>query len=210
MTTEILVEENPFLIPKDKKKVYNAAEISIKTTLGDLLAFTEQLIVNSEVSYRKITSMYRQARGWKKSIEAKRKELTEPLRKRMAAINDKAKEVTDPLDRVIDIANAKANVYQRMLEDQRQQEEEKLRASASLFDAQDEIYVPPIEKVIRGDGAVAVTKTEKKFKVLDLTQVPLKYLKIDEKSIEQDIKLGINSIPGIEIYEETTTQLRVR
>jgi len=206
MATEILVEENPFLIPMDSRE----HEVQIKSIISDMLAFTEQLVVNSEVSYKKVTSLYRQAREWKKSIDAKRKEMTEPLRKQAAAINDKAKELTDPLDSVIDLANAKANGYQRMLEDLKRQEEEKIRAAAALFDAEEEIYIPPMEKVIRGEGAVAVTKTEKKFKVTDLSKVPLKYLMVDEKAIEQDIRLGINQIEGLEIYEETTTQLRIR
>jgi hypothetical protein len=128
----------------------------------------------------------------------------------MAAINDKAKELTDPLDQVIALANAKVNGYHKFLEDQKRQEEESLRLEAAMFDAEDEVYVPPLEKVLRGDGAVTVTKTEKHFKVMDLSKVPMKYLMVNEKAIEQDLKLGINEIPGLEIFETTSTQLRVR
>jgi len=206
MAIDILTEENPFLVPLDSED----RRTQVKNVISSMLGFAEQLIVNSEQPYRQITSLYRQAREWKKSIESKRKELTEPLRKQTSAINDKAKELTDPLDSVIDLANAKANAYQRLLEEQKRQEDEKLRAAAALFDAEEELYIPPMEKVIRGDGAVAVTRTEKKFKVLDMSKVPMKYLMINEKAVEQDIRLGINAIEGLEIYEETTTQLRIR
>ncbi len=111
---------------------------------------------------------------------------------------------------MIEKANAKVNAYQLMLAEKKRIEDEKLRETAAIFDAAEEIYIPPMEKIIRGDGAIAVTKTEKKFKVVDISKVPLKYLTIDEKSIAQDIKLGISEIPGLEIFEETTTQLRVR
>ena len=205
MATEIIETNETFEITLESSQRFQ-----IKGIIADMLAFSEQLIVNTEESYKRVTSLYRQARDWKKAIEAKRKELVEPLRAQQSAINDKAKELSDPLDQVISVANSKANGYQRMLEDQRRKEEEALEIAADLFDAADEVYVPPVERIIRGDGAVAVTKTQKKFKVADLSKVPLKYLTLDERAVERDIKLGINSIPGLEIYEETTTQLRVR
>ncbi len=184
--------------------------LQVRNVIKDMLSFASALVVDSEPAYKKITSLYSQARAWKKCVDEKRKLMTEPLRKQTAAINDKAKDLTDPLDSVIEVANAKATSYQRLLETQRQEEEAKLRAAAELFDAADEVYVPALEKVIRGEGASAVTKVEKRFRVVDLSKVPEKYLMIDEKKLIQDIKLGLNSIEGIEIYEETTTSLRVR
>jgi len=206
MTTEIITHEDTFLISLNNEN----NKIKVMNIINDMVGFANQLVVNNETAYRKITSLYRQAREWKKSIDGKRKELTEPLRKQTNAINDKAKELSDPLDAVIALANKKASGYQLMLEDIKRKEDEKIRAEASLFDAEDEIYIPPMEKIMRGDGAMAVTKMEKRFKVLDLAKVPLKYLAIDTKAVEQDIKLGINEISGLEIYEEQTTQLRVR
>ena len=206
MATELILEEDAFLILLDAEE----HEAQVKATIRDMLAFTEQLIVNSDGAYKKITSLYAQAREWKKCIEAKRKDLNEPLRKKMAGINDKAKELTDPLDHVIALANSKVNGYHALLQDLKRKEEEDLRAEAAMFDAEDEVYVPPLDKVLRGDGAVTVTKTEKHFKVVDLSKVPLKYLMVNEKAVEQDLKLGINEILGLEIYETTSTQLRVR
>lgn len=206
MTIEILAEENPFLVPLESEE----SKIEIKNVISDMRLFTENLVVNSEQSYRKITSLYAQAREWKKTIDAKRKSLTEPLRKQASAINDKAKELTDPLDNIIDMANAKANGYLRMLEEIKRKEDEKIREAASLFDAADELYIPPMEKIIRGDGAVTVTKIEKRFKVLDIAKVPTKYLLVDEAAIKRDLGLGLSEIPGLEIFEETTTQLRIR
>ena len=154
--------------------------------------------------------MYRQARDWKKSIEAKRKALVEPLRKQMAVINDKAKDLTDPLDEVIAIANVKSACYLRILEEAKRNEEAELRKTAALFDAEDEIYIPPMEKTIRGEGAVLVTKTEKTFRVIDITKVPTKYLMVDEAAVKRDLKLGVGTIEGLDIYETTTTSLRTR
>jgi hypothetical protein len=202
MSIDIFSEEVPFQLENNL--------VQVKSVIKDMLGFATSLVVDNEPSYKKMTSLYSQARSWKKTVDEKRKAMTEPLRKQTAAINDKAKELTDPLDAVIDLANAKSTSYQRLLEDQRRQEEERLRKAADLFDAADEVYVPALEKVLRGDGASAVTKVEKRFRVLDVTKVPAKYLVVDEKKLIQDIKLGINEICGIEIYEETITSLRVR
>jgi len=206
MAIEVMCEEDSFLKPLELTE----HEMQAKVMIANMLAFVKEIVVNEEAGYMKITGLYRQARDWKKSIESKRKELTEPLRSQTVKINDHAKKLTDPLDIIIDVANAKANAYQRHLEEMKRLEDEKLKSAASLFDAQDEIYIAPMEKIIRGDGAIAVTKTEKKFRLIDITKVPEKYLMVDEKAINQALKMGINEIPGVEIYETTTTQLRVR
>lgn len=185
-------------------------EISVKNTIGDMVEFTKSLVVDNDTSYKKITSLYRQAKEWKKYIDNYRKDMTEPLRKQTSAINDKAKELTDPLDNVIDMANAKANGYMKMLESIKLKEDEKLRAAADLFDSADELYIPPMERIVRGDGAITVTKTQKQFKVVDISKVPTKYLIVDEAAVKRDLKLGIGDIPGLEIFEEKTTQLRIR
>lgn len=184
--------------------------LQVKKVIKDMLSFATSLIVDNETAYKKVTQLYSQARSWKKCVDEKRKAMTEPLRKQTSAINDKAKELTDPLDGVIELANAKATGYQRTLEAKRLEEETRLRKAAELFDAADEVYVPALDKVLRGDGASAVTKVEKRFRLIDIGKVPAKYLMIDEKKLLQDIKLGLTSIDGIEVYDETITTLRVR
>lgn len=182
----------------------------IKNIIDDMLCLAKEIEVKDESSYKKLTSLYRDAKDWKKNVETKRKYLVEPLRKQTSYINDKAREITDPLDLVIDLANSKTGAYMKLLEKAKQNEEQRLKDAASLFDAEDELYIPPMEKIIRGEGAIAITKTKKCFKVTDISKVPVKYLQVCEKAVEQDIKLGMLDIPGLEIFEEQITQLRVR
>lgn len=203
--TASLIQEAPFS-PLERDEYRGKFRAIVK----DMAEFMGEIVVDNEPAYLKVTSLYKQARDWKKAVEGKRKELVEPFRSSVARINDRAKELTDPLDRVIELANAKVNGYQLMLAERKRVEDEKLRETADIFDAADELYIPPMEKTLRGEGAIAVTKTEKKFRVTDITRVPTKYLIVDEKSLMQDIKLGISEVPGIEIYETTTTNLRIR
>lgn len=199
MSSEIVLSDSDSMNP-----------LTVRSIISDMVQESESLVVNSEQSYKKITSLYSQAREFKKYIEARRKSVTEPIRKQLSAINDKAKELTDPLDRVIYFSNAKANGYIQLLEQMRINQQEKLRQAADLFEASDQVYLPEVENVVRGEGASAVTKKEKNFRLVDLSKVPLKYLMLDEDQIKKDLKMGIDEIPGLEIYEETKTTLRVR
>lgn len=198
--------DTEFLVPFS----CDESKILIKKSIQDMHFFAKSLTVDSQDSYKKMTSFYVKAREWKKLLDAKRKELVEPFRKQVAVINDKAKELSDPLDAVIQIANVKSNSYLRVLEDIKRKEDELLREAASMFDASEDIYIPPMEKNIRGEGATMIQKTEKKFRVLDITKIPTKYLMVDEDAVKRDLKLGLSEIAGIEVWDEKTTQLRIR
>ena len=206
MSTATLVPEASFELALDE----HTNGVVVRQVIGDMVEFTKSLIVDSDGAYKKITSLYRQARDWKKVIDGKRKELTEPLRKQVSAINDKAKEITDPLDAVIDLANRKASGYLSHLEEVKRLEDEKLRAAAAIFEAEEELYIPAMETTVRGNGAVAVKKTELCFRVVDISKVPARYLVVDEAAVKKDLRLGLVEIPGLEVYENSTTQLRVR
>lgn len=204
MTIEVI--ENPFLCALDSP----AHTLQIKQTLHDMLGFITTLTVDNDAAFKKVTSLYAQARQWKKAIDNKRKEMVEPYRKQTAAINDKAKELCDPLDRVIDIANSKVAAYNLLIEKKKEQEDVALREAAAMFEAAEELYIPSMQDVGRGQGAVVSKTVVKKFRLVDISAVPKKYLIVDEASIMRDLKLGILEIPGLEIYEETKTQLRTR
>lgn len=205
MTTEIIVSEDIFLMPQQTTPVEVARQ-----EMANMVELGKTLIVDNEPAYKVLTALYNKAREWKKAIEYRRKKMVEPARQEIARINDRAKELSDPLDKVIDVANGKTNVYKQLLERQKKEADQKLRDDAALFEPEAQLYIEPMENIIRGEGAIAVTKVEKKFEVEDISKVPLKYLMINEAEVKMDIKLGINNIPGLKIYEETKTQLRIR
>lgn len=202
MTTQILLEQEAFpivLINRDQELEHKSVIDTIKS-----------IVIESESSYNLLTSFYNKARDLKKRIEGKRKELVDPYRSEIARINDAAKDLSDPLDQIIEIANNKTSKYVKLKEEEKAKEQEAINEAAELFGVEDQQYVVPLEKTFRGEGAMAVTKTEKKHKLLDITKVPIKYLMLNDSQIKLDIKLGINEIPGLEIYEEKSIKLRTR
>lgn len=203
MTYEVATVDQAITLDRDL--------MEIKKTFDLLVHSVNALVVDNDTSFKIMTSYYRKVRDWKKLIEEKRKAATEPYRTQVALINDRAKELTDALNKIESITRLKADEYQRHLEELRRQEEERARAAAAILDIPEEtVYIEPVSPTIRGDGAMAYTVTEKKFKVTDIAKVPAKYLKLDEVAVKQDLKLGIWEIPGLEIYEEKITKLRAR
>lgn len=202
MSADSLINLETVHLQKDSNEMH----VKIK----ELLSNVQTLVVDNQSAYEEVTRIYRAAQTAKKAIDTKRKELTAPFRNEMARINDRAKQVLDPLDKITEIANIKAGSYQKLLESHRQKEEEKVRAAAALFDLEDFVECPVPEKIHRGDGAISVIKTKKEFRLIDISKVPIQYLRVDEEAIKKDIELGINAIQGLEIFEVTTTTLRMR
>lgn len=200
MTIELLPAEQPLNIVENG--------LVIRRIVDNLLVSVNELIVNSEDAFRQATTLWRQARDWKKNIETQRKALTEPYRKKTTEINDRAKEVTEPLEKIEDLLKGKIDAYTRSIEEQRQKLIEKQREAAELLDMEVDIHVPEIASM-RGSGATVYKKTKKVIKVTNILKVPEKYLTINEKMVEADLKLGLE-IPGIELVEEETTQIRSR
>jgi hypothetical protein len=182
----------------------------ISKAITETCVLVEKMEINSDADHAKIRPHYSNAREWKKRIEDFKKDAAAPLKKRIAAINDKAAELLDPLERIISLCNEKTNAYMKSLESKAKAEKEAAREAAEILGLSETVYVPEVSHTLKGDGALAVTKTIKKFRVVDASLVPLKYLLVDEKAVQNDLKLGIQTIPGLEIYEETITTLRTR
>ena len=182
----------------------------ILSSVSEMKEQAQSLIVNNESAFKEITSLYKKAKEWEKIIENRRKEANAPNQARINARNDRAKDLTDPLKTIQSLCKMKSGQYQQEQERAHEEKNEALLLGASLFD-EDNITLPePAKKLLRGDGATVYSKTEKRFRVVDMEKVPRKYLMLNEDLIKKDIKLGIANIEGIEIYDEKVTQIKVR
>ncbi len=121
-----------------------------------------------------------------------------------------AKMLLTPLREIQDIAKGKTTSYCTHLEEKKRQEQEAIRQAADLIGSDDAPYVAPVEKSIRGNGAMAYSRVVRKFRTTDLSKVPTKYLQINEDAVNEAIKMGISEISGLEIYESKEIQLKVR
>lgn len=185
-------------------------KISVKEKLYMIVADAMNLEVTTDEGFKRMTSMYSESKDWEKRIEFLRKEANRPDQNRISGRNDKAQEILGPLKQIQTIAKQKCEKYQSLLEQQQAEEEQKMIDAADVLGLDDVPMVAPLDKSIRGDGALMYTRTVKKFRTVDLSKVPLKYLQVNEDMVKQDIGLGVSEIAGLEIYEEKVTQLKVR
>lgn len=187
-----------------------------EVTLGDFTHMFKQafdkiksLQLTGVEAFKECTRYYKQAREWKKAIESYRKQKVEPLRTELARINDQVKEFIQPLEDIESVAKVKIDAFNKQQIEDKRVEDEKAAQACALLQVEAPLVVPR-ETTLRGDGAIVYEKTVSKFEVTDLRQVPLKYLKVDERLVEQDLKLGLAEIPGLRIWEEKITQIRSR
>lgn len=184
--------------------------VDIKLRLTQILDYSKQLDVVDESGFRKIMALYSESKGWEKKIEFLRTEANGPDQERINARNDKAKELLKPLKEIQIVAKTKSAQYQAILEERKRQEEKRIEDILDIIGVDEMPYIEPIDKSVRTEKAMMYTKVVKKFRVVDRDKIPAKYLMVNEKAIENDIKLGVANIEGVEIYEEEVTQLRTR
>lgn len=199
------------LITHDLAPSFIQDELVVRKMVDTMITTAKELVVNSDYSFKQATAIWKQAREWKKTIETQRKAMIEPQRKFITQINDRAKEITEPLDHIEEHIKTKIDRYHKDLEAQREAFIAQQKEAADMLGVDStDIYVPEVASSMRGSGAIAYKKTKKTIKVTDIKKVPEKYLMINEKLIEEDLKAGGADIPGIEIVEEETIQLRSR
>ena len=203
MTAQLISTEVDEFLVNDNK-------LNLKKRFQEIIESTQKLTVINQDEFDRCTALYSESKDWEKRIEFLRKEANAPDQDRINARNDKAKELLTPLKQIQSITKAKCEEYQKSLEKARKFLEDQMTKALDLLGLDDAVYAPPVEKSIRGEGALMYTRTVRKFRTVDLSKVPLKYLQVNEELLARDIKLGVAEIPGIEIYNEEVTQLRSR
>jgi hypothetical protein len=203
MSAEVITTEvDEFLIDQ--------SAVDLKQRFTEIIYNAESAEITREEHFRKFTALYAEAKDWERRIEFLRKEANGPDQDRINVRNDKAREILGPIKQIQSIAKQKCAEWQKLLEQRKSDEEAKLKAAADLLGLDDVPYVLPVEKTTRGDGAMMVTRTVRKYRIVEFDKIPDKYLQLNEELVQRDIKLGIGSIPGLEFYDEQITQLRSR
>lgn len=149
-----------------------------------------------------IDSIYSEAKPIVKMIEKMEMAQKKPHKDAIQKITQAASKATDRLEMAIEIAKEKASLYSKWMEEQRQMAIEECGKSGEIMTLE--------AAQMSGEGSSIVTKTKRNFKIIDINKIPINYLEPNEKLIKYTINNSENKIPGIEIYEETTTSLRLK
>lgn len=192
--------------------------------------------VTDDDSLKYAVSLGGDAKKIAKAIEAQRKKVIQEPSDFVKAVNNFCKLFTEQLSQAEAVLKKKISEYQYQQELERRKREEAARKAAKELqeklnreaeeasrkaqadnpDAKpitapvvQEPIVPKESNVTRTEtGIAAYQRKTWTFEITDEAQIPREYLKIDEGKIRDAIKMGVREVPGLRIYETSTTVFR--
>lgn len=203
--------------PTRDEKVLALYEESLK-----LRDYAEARVVDSLESTKDATNDLSMIAGLKKALEEKRKEYVTPLQSHVKEINTTFKMLVTPIEVANSTTRDKVLAYQKILADQKAEEERinamRLEAATAEMELKGEL-TEPLALVEVSEGAPRRIHTPlatlgqrsiRKWELEDMSLVPEEYKTLDSARITSVVKAGIPSIPGIRIYEEPIVTIHTR
>ena len=178
--------------------------------IANEIANLQTLEMTNEPAFNFVASTYDKARKFFKRTEDARKNALAPHKEEINRINFQFKQIQEPLEEIIALCNKKTGEYQTYITKKEQERQKKILEAAAMLAAKTPIVLTEPVKPKSTESVIAKTKTITKFKVIDISKVPLEYLEINKSAVDRDIKMGVRNIEGLEIYEESITTLARR
>lgn len=177
-----------------------------------------ELVITSDTDIEIASNTVVKINNLKKKIENQRLAFTKPLNESLRNINAFFKQFSVPLD------EANGEIRNKMLKYRQEQEKIRLEKEkeaqrkwkeeqARLAEKAKErgVEAPELEKPVvqKQDSAIGAMKFKKYwvFEVQDLSKVPVEYLQVNEKAVNEAIRAGRRRITGIKIYQEERSSL---
>lgn len=191
------------------KKIIEKEEtsISIIEQLQPEIESIGNIKIVDEQSLTKATEVLSQANKYAKQLEEDKQKITKPINDALKEIRARYKPLENKLEDIILTIRKSMTSYQTEQMRLKKIEEEKIANRVAKGTLKVETGIRKLEelpqtadKIATQSGKIAF-KTVKKFEVIDLTQVPIKYHLADETAIRDAMKAGIE-LPGVKYFEE--------
>ena len=214
---------NPTLDPK---------VIAFQEEVRSICAFMEKAVVSSKEDATRITEDLAIVSTLTKTIDAKRREYTDPLRRHEHAINDLFATLTGPLATAYKAGKGKIIEYNQDQDRIRQQAELTARAAAAasaalapavrqVDSATGEITnaPPPLpapvlpdepQRTVRTEMGTASQRMIPRVKVIDFAALPDEYKIANQPLLNSMVQKGIRAIRGCEIWLERDIRITRR
>jgi len=169
-----------------------------------LPVFNVPEVINTQEEYKTALDNVARVKKAYKLIEEKRDFYAKPH-------YNTYKEIRKAFRPYLDQLSTTEPAYKRVMLDFHQSEQKRLDAEQAKIEEEalknakegEAVEVEEVNNIKRVEaihGVSSVRKT-KKWRVIDITKIPLEYLMIDEKKVKEALKIG-KSIEGIEEYIE--------
>ena len=224
---EILPPETPMPmipIPREFSLLPVKDQLEAFRLVVDSMAKTATaLTIIDTDSNKEAVSLAGKAKNKWAEIEKVRKEILSPHQEFTKAVNNLAKDCQEPLKDIENVLKRKLSDYDAKMrleyakaqEAARQQAaklEAELKAQAAAANVPPPLVVTPIipdaPPPTRTENGTASQVTTWEFELVDAIQVPREYLTVNEQLIRQAVRNGVREIPGVRIFEKTSTRIR--
>lgn len=202
---------------REALKVYEAEIERMKQLAQD------HQVVDDE-SNKSAIEMAAQAKRLGKTVEEMRKAKVKPYQDYTKAIGNLAKVYTDTADQIERVLKGKINGYlaaerlkkaeaERRAQDEARELQKKLDAEAAEKGLpQVEVPLPVLPQKmdpVRTEEGSASQRKDWKWRVVQPDEIPREYLALDTVAINKAVRAGARQIPGLEIYQEESVQIRL-
>jgi len=194
-----------------------------ETEIQKMTDIAQAVEIVDQASNLEAVAMASQAVKLFKAIEHARKEIVKEPNEFIRGVNAFAKVYTAKLKAIENELKTKLNSYsvkqemirreaERKAQDEARKLQAKIDAEAKKKNIKPVVVPPPVlpvksEPTRTAEGSASTRKVWA-WEVEDHSLIPFKWMVLDEKKVNQAVRLGMRNIPGIRIYQETKTVLR--
>lgn len=184
-------------------------EITIQKKVSSIAESAMQTEINSIESMSYATTLLSDLNTFSKQLTAEKEKVTKPLNEALKAERGRFKPFEDVIETAIAFIRKGMVTYQT--EAKRIADAEAAKIAARVGEGRGKLKIETAstkianiekapDKVIADNGSVTF-RTDKKFRIVDITKIPYAYLVPNEVAIRQVMKEG-KELPGVEYYEE--------
>lgn len=195
-------------IKKSASVAVDTKEIEVyKKQLANAENFSTTLKVESDGDYQLALTEGKLIKDQLEIIVARKEEITKPLNAALKSV----RELFRPLESVGETAlkTIKSKMIAYSTEKDRKAEEikQKLAERVERGTMKPETAVAKIDaikerpKTVSTDVGSATTKTVTKYRITDITKVPVQFLEVDMVKVKASFRAG-TPVPGVEAYED--------
>lgn len=188
---------------------------ALATAQDTIVTVYRDLSVHNAVSLAYASEALSNIRIYLRKVEATRVEMVKPFNDGVKALNARAHALMAPVKELDNSITQKIKDYRAMVEAQRVKEQKRLDAEAQANLTEDALIPEAIALIVRGQSKTLQTLMGKitfvnvrKWRLVNLQDVPREYFILDEAKITKLVKGGIDHIPGIQMYWEEIPQVR--
>lgn len=178
----------------DKKIETEVKEVSLITSKSNKL-----VVIKSDADIVKAVEFLVLVKDKINTLEDERQFYTKPINESLKRLNARFKELTEPLKNAERAVKDAINNYKQAREEQRLKDQDKLQKKNGNANI---VLIDSIPDIVESKSGEIRTTRRWVYEIVDVNKIPKEYLTLDTDKVNEAISEGIRSIPGLKIYQK--------